>query len=147
VQRLEAHYESSESQPAFRQGEVASVVVMVCTSGAGSTTGGLFWVNATTGGMVNVAYSRLGGLHSPGGTKLVGNCAEWIVEAPQFAGEILPIAEFGSVTFMDCQAVTTNKVIVDGGTGDPITMTDPTGSEDLAVGSIFGPTTIECQYV
>lgn len=122
-----------------------NMLLMICTTGAGSKTGGLFWVNATTGGMVNVAYSRIGGLDAPGGTELVGNCAEWIVEAPQFAGEILPLANFGSVTFLDCQAVTTNKVVVNGGTGEAITMNNPNGAG--AVATILGPETIQCLQV
>lgn len=39
-------------------------------------------------------------------TKVAGtqrNSAEWIVEAP-FAGEVLPLADFGTVSFTDCQA-------------------------------------------
>jgi hypothetical protein len=125
------------------------MLVMICTSGAGATKGGLFWVNATTGGMVNVAYSPLGGLDAPYGAKLVGNCAEWIVEAPSFPDEILALANFGSLTFMDCQAVTTNKVIIDGGTGEPINMNGPMGNSGpiIASSTILGPTTIGCQWL
>lgn len=122
-----------------------NVLVVLCTSGAGSTTGGLFWVNYATGGMVNVAYGRLGALRAPPETKLAGNCAEWIVEAPYYAGGPTSLANFGSVTFMDCQAVTMNKAIVNAGTGEAIAMNNPYGGE--AVATILGPETIQCLYV
>jgi hypothetical protein len=73
--------------------------------------------------------------------------AEWVAEAPT-SGEILPLADFGTVIFSDCTATSTHS----GGTPaaisfwpyDPMTMIDPNGGEavpsSLVAGTAFSVT-------
>jgi hypothetical protein len=56
------------------------VTMLICTGqAAGSTTATVFFTNRTSGASTSF------GINAPANTKLVGNCAEWIVEAPTLA--------------------------------------------------------------
>jgi hypothetical protein len=69
--------------------------------------------------------------------------AEWVVEAPT-SRTILPLADFGSVTFSRCEAVSTGS----GGVAkaisfwpnDPLTMVDPSGGGSVPSGLSSGGT-------
>ncbi len=58
--------------------------------------------------------------------------AEWIVEAPS-SGKILPLADFGSVNFSDCNAIGLLGIgsITSLWPDDPLTMIDPSGGESV----------------
>jgi hypothetical protein len=59
---------------------------------------------------------------APAGTTLLGNCAEWIVEAPTVHHRQSLLADYGAVYFDNCTAATTRKTTLYGGLGRPITM-------------------------
>jgi hypothetical protein len=107
-------------------------------SGAGSTTGYVIWTNVTTGASTNVT------LTAPSGTELVGNCAEWIVEAPTVGGSQSALADYGEVFFSVCEAVTVNGTTVNGGTGNNINMTS--GGNVVSDGNLITPTVVQCLY-
>jgi hypothetical protein len=89
---------------------------------------------------------------APAGTTLTGNCAEWIVERQtQSANGNAPLsdlAQFGTIFFDSCFASSGSieahdAVIVDAGSGTPISMTADSSSQLLAVPSILGSTTFK----
>ena len=116
------------------------ITMLLCAAdGAGSTTGTVFWTNATTGAATNVT------LTAPSGTKLVGNCAEWIVEAPTVNGGQSALADYGETFFSVCEAVTNKSTTVNGGTGSNINMT--AGGNVISDGNLITPAIIQCLYV
>jgi hypothetical protein len=116
------------------------ITMILCSSGgAGSTTGTVYWTNTTTGAATSVT------LTAPSGTQLVGNCAEWIVEAPTVGGSQSALGDYGSVTFTVCEAVTETNTTVDGGTGDTINMT--AGGTVVSEATVITTTSVECEYV
>ena len=83
-------------------------------------------VNATTG-TITLADSTQGWTFTQNGVDFSGDqlsSAEWIAEAP-FHGHILPLSDFGTVTFTNATA--DGAPISSYGTVDPITMTDHKG--------------------
>jgi hypothetical protein len=109
---------------------------------AGSTTATVYFANMTSGASTSFTIT------APSGTALVGNSAEWIVEAPGAPGSQTPLADYGQVTFSKCQATSRNlpnpSTVVDGGTGDNINMT--VGGAMVSAGNLIDPTTIQCVY-
>ena len=115
------------------------VTMLICTAGANATSASVFFTNRTTGASTSFSFN------APSGTKLVGNCAEWIVEAPTVGGSQSALADYGEVFFSVCDAVLTNGSTVNGGTGDTINMT--AGGSTVSSGTIIAPTVLQCQYV
>ena len=115
------------------------VTMLICTAGANSTSASVFFANRTTGASTSLSFN------APSGTKLVGNSAEWIVEAPTVGGSQSALADYGEVFFSVCQAELTNNSTVDVGTGDTINMT--AGGSTVSTGTIITPTILQCQYV
>jgi hypothetical protein len=114
-------------------------MILCSTQGAGSATGTVFFTNRTTGASTSFALS------APGNTKLIGNCAEWIVEAPTVGGGQSAIADYGEVFFSVCEAVTTpSGTTVNGGTGNNINMT--AGGNVVSDGNLIAPTIVQCLY-
>jgi hypothetical protein len=109
------------------------IMILCSASAAGSTTGTVYWTNATNGASTNLT------LTAPSGTKLVGNCAEWIVEGNG------PLADYGEVFFSVCEAVTNSGTVVNGGTQNNINMTQ--GGIVVSDGNLITPTVIQCLYV
>jgi len=114
------------------------VTMLICTTGANATTASVFFSNRTTGASTSLNFS------APAGTKLVGNCAEWIVEAPTVGGAQSAIADYGEVFFSVCEAFTTSNTTVNGGTGDNINMT--AGGKTVSAGNLITPTVVQCLY-
>ena len=115
------------------------VTVLICsTQGPGSTTGTVYITNRTTGLSTTVAMTAQGSI------KLVGNCAEWIVEAPTVGGAQSALADYGAVYFNVCEAYLTNNTTVNGGTGNNINMT--AGGTVVSDGNLTTPTIIQCLY-
>ena len=77
---------------------------MCAPGGAGSTTGYVLLGNTSTGQYVSAQPN------APPGTKLVGNCAEWIMEDPSVGGSEAPFPDYGAEFFYDCQAGTVKDV-------------------------------------
>lgn len=115
------------------------ITMLLCSqAGAGSTTGTVYFTNRTTGASTSV------GLTAPSGTKLVGNSAEWIVEAPTVGGSQSAMADYGEVFFSVCEAFTTKNATVNGGTGNNINMT--AGGSVVSDGNLITPTIVQCLY-
>ena len=75
------------------------------------------------------------------GTLLSGNCAEWIVE--QLATG--PLADFGAVSFTDCNAGSTDGVTVNLSVGNTINMVDANNSL-ISKSEINDPTSVGITY-
>jgi hypothetical protein len=121
------------------------VTLVLCAGpGAGSTNATAYFTNRTTGDATSVGFT------APGQTTLVGNCAEWVVEAPTVGGQQSAMADYGEVFFSVCEAflgtVGGGGSTVDGGTGDSINMDDSAGNE-VSAGNLITPTVIQCEYV
>lgn len=114
------------------------VTVLICTTGVNATTASLYFTNRISGASTSLQFS------APTGTKLVGNCAEWIVEAPTVGGAQSAIADYGEAFFSVCEAYLTNGTTVNGGTGDNINLT--AGGNVVSEGNIITPTVIQCLY-
>ncbi len=113
-------------------------MILCSASGAGSTTATVYMTNRTSG--VSTSFS----FNAPSGTKLAGNCAEWIVEAPTVGNAQSAIADYGEVFFSVCEAVTVKGVTINGGTGDNINMTS--GGSVVSAGVLVAPTVVQCWY-
>jgi len=115
------------------------VTMLICTTGANATLASAFFTNRTTGASTSFQFQ------APSGTKLVGNCAEWIVEAPTVNGSQSALADYGEVFFSVCDGYLTNGTTVGGGTGDNINMT--AGGNTVSDGVLVTSTVVECEYV
>jgi Peptidase A4 family len=116
------------------------VTMLLCTqTGANATTAIVYITNRTNGVSTSVSFS------APMGTKLVGNSAEWIVEAPTVGGSQSSLADYGEVFFSVCEAFATDNSTVGGGTGDNINMT--AGGKVVSDGNLITPTVVQCLYV
>jgi hypothetical protein len=117
------------------------ITVVVC---AGSTSAYVYLADQTNGAVTSVNFS------APEGTTLTGNCAEWIVEAPQVNGQQVSLANYNEVLFTSCDAVAFTSSdaidIVGGGTGNNIDMFDSNNNE-ISEGILVSPTVVECQYL
>jgi hypothetical protein len=114
------------------------VTMLLCTTGANATDATAFLTNRTSGASTSFSFS------APSGTKLVGNSAEWIVEAPTVGGAQSSIADYGEVFFSVCEAFLTNGTTVNGGSGDNINLT--ANGQIVSDGNLITPTIIQCLY-
>lgn len=113
------------------------ITALLCTSGATATSATAFLTNRTSGLSTSFTFN------APSGTQLVGNSAEWVVEAPTVGGSQSQIADYGEVFFSVCEAVT-NSTTIEGGTGDDINLS-ASGSV-VSDGILITPTIIQCSY-
>jgi hypothetical protein len=120
------------------------VTALLCTSGGGATDASAYFTNRTTGATTSLSFS------APAGTSLVGNSAEWVVEAPTVGGQQSAVADYGEVFFSECQAfagtIAGGGTAVGGGTGDSITMDDSAGNQ-VSICNLITPTIVQCEYV
>lgn len=120
------------------------VTALLCTSGGGATSASAYFTNRTTGATTSLSFS------APAGTSLVGNSAEWVVEAPTVGGQQSSVADYGEVFFSECTAfagtIAGGGTAVGGGTGDSITMDDAAGNP-VSVCNLITPTIVRCEYV
>ncbi len=120
------------------------VTALLCTSGAGATEASAYFTNRTTGATTSLSFS------APSGTSLVGNCAEWVVEAPTVGGQQSAMADYGEVFFSECEAfagkIFTGGTTVNGGSGDNINMND-SGGQEVSAGNLITQTVVQCEYV
>jgi len=116
------------------------VTALLCAQpGAGATTATVYFSNVTTGASTSVTLS------APGTTRLVGNSAEWIVEAPTVNGQQSLMADFGEVFFSACEANLTNGAVVYGGTGDSINEVNGAGTV-IVDGNLITSSIVQCAY-
>jgi Peptidase A4 family len=116
------------------------VLFLLCSKqGAGSSTGTVYITNRTTGVQTSVT------LNAPGSTVLVGNSAEWIVEAPTVGGSQSAIADYGEVFFSVCEAVLSpSGTTVNGGAGNNVNMI--ANGQVVSDGKLITPTVVQCLY-
>ena len=90
---------------AFKVDPGDTIGITVETAGAGSTNATFLFDNTTTG------QTYQSSLSAPGGTELVGNSAEWVVETPELSNGFYatqpPLADFVSspIVFQDASAM------------------------------------------
>jgi len=121
------------------------ITALLCAGpGAGATEAFAFLTNRTSGDSTSLSFD------APSGRTLIGNSAEWIVEAPTVGGQQSSLADYGEVFFSVCETMLgtlgTGGTTVNGGTGDNINMDDSGGSM-VSRGTLITPTIIQCEYV
>jgi Peptidase A4 family len=116
------------------------LVILCANEGHGPTTQGTaFMANITTGQYMSYA------MNAPSGTRLIGNCAEWIVERPEVGGVTSPLADYGEIIFDYCVAGTDGGLVVNADTGDTIQMT--AGRGIISVGELISSQNlVDCTY-
>jgi hypothetical protein len=119
------------------QGDTMSCLICADTSSA--TAAEIFMMNDTNGAHASFAVT------APTGTSLVGNCAEWIVEALEIDTSVPELASYGSAYFDACFAGTSNGAELQAGDGNTINMLDANGNL-ISRGSIENPHLIRCLY-
>jgi hypothetical protein len=108
------------------------VTMVLCTNqAAGSSTATVFFANRTSGASTSFPFN------APDRTSLMGNSAEWVVEAPTVGGAQSSIADYGEVFFNACEAVTNTGTIVKARTVNDINMT--AGGSVVSDGVLVGP--------
>jgi hypothetical protein len=83
------------------------------------TEAGIRLLNITTG--IGTSFPKT----APGTVRLVGNCAEWVVEDPVAAN--INLGRFGDVYFDECVAGTQGGHLLTAGTGTLLPMYDVNG--------------------
>jgi hypothetical protein len=117
------------------------IEVLLCAQpGAGATSATVYLTNIVSGAHTS------GTFNAPGTTKLVGNCAEWVVEAPTVGGQQSAIADFGEVFFSVCESYTHSGSLLYGGTGDNINMENGAG-QVVVDGNLITSSVIQSLYV
>ncbi|HLJ88295.1 MAG TPA: G1 family glutamic endopeptidase [Candidatus Angelobacter sp.] len=125
------------------------ITVTLCSSdGEGSTTGNALLSNYNSGAMTIV------GLTAPSDKSLVGNCAEWIVEAPTItiAGgdTVSSMPNYGEVIFTVGQAGTSRLAdpYVSAGSGEVCQIIETVGSnqELVSTAQILNEFAVKCLY-
>jgi hypothetical protein len=115
------------------------VTMLLCTpQGAGSTSATVYFNNQTSGASTSLTF------YAPSGYHLVGNSAEWIVEAPTVGGTQSQLADYGEVFFSVCEAVTDKSTTVNGGSGDNINL--QAGGRVVSQGNLITGTVVQCLY-
>jgi hypothetical protein len=84
---------------------------------------------------------------APAGVSLLGNCAEWIVEALAINTQTPELAKYGIVNFSDCNAGTVAGRSVNLSTGNTINMVDEPTNKVISQATIFNPTAVTVAYV
>lgn len=106
------------------------VTVIVCSdSGAGSTTGTIYFTNSTLGVYTSFRVS------APD-SALLGGTAEWISESTEVNGviESSMLADYGEIFFSDALAGSVGHVFLDGFSGNEIEMKDSVSGVEYSIG-------------
>jgi peptidase A4-like protein len=105
--------------------------------GAGATGASVFMANQSSG--ASTSFS----IQAPGGTQLIGNSAEWVVEAPTVNGNQAALADYGSVFFFDT-ICGDGTGLLEAGSGDNIDMFQ--GGNLVSEGVLVAGTVVQCLY-
>lgn len=116
-----------------------TIFISIVTTGNGATTATLLFVDVTTNQYVHFTFP------APNNVSLVGDCAEWIVEAPQVNGSQTQLADYGEVSFLGT-AVTSGSDYPASG-GDVINMVIPNTNQVISQATLVSGGGVECQYV
>ena len=111
-----------------------------------STTANVYMTSDS--GPSGATVATITSIAAPPTVKLIGGCAEWIVERPSdLQDNLTTLANYGSVEFSSATAATTGfEGSVLAGQGSPIVMTDPTTGNTLSTGRIVSGETVVCTY-
>jgi len=115
------------------------VMLALCASGGGANMATVHFGNITSG--IGTSYV----ISAPNLTTLVGNSAEWIVEAPTLSGVQIPLADYGEVFFSTCVAGLSGGGGVGGGTGKKLDLGTP--GAVTSRGTLIAENIIQCQYI
>jgi hypothetical protein len=107
----------------------------------GANNGLILLINVSQGfGMFFAAIA-------PSGTLLQGNCAEWILEALETGpGNAPELANYATVKFINCAAVTVKAKTPYPNEGKPINMVASSGAT-ISKGQIIGTREVDVSYV
>jgi hypothetical protein len=99
-------------------------------------------------GPSGASVATITSIAAPPTVKLIGGCAEWIVERPSdLHGNLTTLATYGSVEFAQATAATIGlQGSVLAGQGSPRVMTDLTTGKPLSTGRIVSGETVVCTY-
>jgi hypothetical protein len=132
-----------------------TVIVTICTSGAGATEALIFFANRTSG--IGTSFILDAPLANGQQVSLVGDSAQWVVERPALGNALTPalLADYGQLFFSGCQAVSysadgSSSEVVNGGTQRRIDMIESdayTIPVPLSDGILVADTVIECLFV
>ncbi|MHB8959413.1 MAG: G1 family glutamic endopeptidase [Candidatus Limnocylindrales bacterium] len=128
-------YEVQLTNPTVSPGDVIYCAICVHSP----TEAGFYLTNLTTG--VATSFTKT----APSGTTLVGNCAEWIVEAPTVNGNQSALPAYGLVYFDECVAGTKKGATLHGGQGTPISMVNANNAQ-ISIPEIESDETIELRH-
>jgi Peptidase A4 family len=127
-----------------------TVVITVCTLGAGSTEALVFFANLTSGHGTSAILDAP--TQSGQQVSLVGDSAQWVVERPAIGAQAIPalLADYAEVFFSGCQAVSyssdgSRSDVVNGGSQTRIDMVEDTTV--LSHGILVADTVIQCVYL
>jgi hypothetical protein len=109
---------------------------LICVTS--STTAGIYLTNQSTNHLTSFSIT------APRGTTLVGNCAEWIVEAPTVGGNQATPPDYGVVYFDEAIAGTRNRAVLNAFNATPIDMVS--GSTTLSRATLEKNQLIKCTY-
>jgi hypothetical protein len=114
------------------------ISLLICATQGDSASGAVFFSNNTTntGGFFHAT--------APAGTNLLGDSAEWIVEALE-SQDGFTLAKFDTVDFTDCNAGTVNGKTVTSTAGQLIDMINSSNSV-IADSSLIGSTEVQVKY-
>lgn len=113
---------------------------LICVHPGSTTAASIFLGNVTTS--VGCFFS----VAAPPGIALLGNCAEWIVEALETYDNMPKLAKYTKVKFAECRAGTVGGYTVSPGSGSAIDMVD-SSNVVISKGQILGKTEVQVSYV
>jgi peptidase A4-like protein len=119
------------------QGDTMSCVI--CVDPGSTTAAEIYMLNSTNGAHTSFAVT------ASNGTSLVGNCAEWIVEALEIDTSVPELASYGSVYFDGCVAGASDQTLLQAGDGNTINMIDANGKV-ISRAEIEDPQLVRCFY-
>jgi hypothetical protein len=103
-----------------------------------STKAGIYLANESTNNYTSFSIT------APKGTTLVGNCAEWIVEAPTVGGQQSTPPDYGVVYFDEAIAGTKKGALLNAFNAVPIDMVS--GSNTLSIATLEKYELLKCTY-
>jgi len=113
---------------------------LICVHPGSTTAASIFFGNVTTG--IGCFFSAT----APPGIALLGNCAEWIVEALNTCDNTPELAKYTAVKFTECRAGTVRGYTVSPGSGSAIDMVD-SSNVVISKGQILSKTEVQVSYV
>lgn len=121
---------------AMSQGD--TVNCLICVTAGSTVAATVFLYNVTSGIATNFQAT------APGGTHLVGNAAEWVVERLSISSAGALLARYGEVYFDEANAGTVGGSTLHSGSGNTINMVD--GGNVISAGTLENATLVQVKY-